>query len=195
MMNLIERTKSILISPKEEWSKIGQENDTPVKLLTTYLLWLAILPAAAAFIGYGLIGFRIPLVGHIASLEWGIRMALLQYVSVIGGVFLTAFVFDMLASYFGAEKSFNKAFQLATYCYAAVCVGGIFYIYWSLSFLAGVAGLYALYILYCGLKPMMKVPEEKTINYFVAALITMVVVAVVLSVVLTAIMGVRPYMY
>lgn len=41
----------------------------------------------------------------------------------------------------------------------------------------------------------MKVPEEKTTNYFVAALITMVVVAVVLSVVLTAIMGVRPYMY
>ena len=44
MMNLIERTKSILISPKEEWSKIGQENDTPVKLLTTYLLWLDRFP-------------------------------------------------------------------------------------------------------------------------------------------------------
>ena len=144
-MKLIVRTRNILFSPKTEWARIEQENDPPGQLLTSYLLWIALIPAVASFIGYGLIGFRISIFSNAASLNWGIKMAIQQYISIIGGVYLTAFVFNILAPNFGAQKNFPKAFQLVAYCYTAICIGGIFYIHWKLSFLAGLTGLYGLF--------------------------------------------------
>ena len=105
-MKLIVRTRNILFSPKTEWARIEQENDPPGQLLTSYLLWIALIPAVASFIGYGLIGSRISIFSSAASLNWGIKMAIQQYISIIGG---------------------------------------IFYIHWKLSFLAGLTGLYGLF--------------------------------------------------
>jgi hypothetical protein len=64
-------------------------------------------------------------------------------------------------------------------------IGGVFNILPSLSGLAMLAGLYGLYILYIGMQPMMKVPAEKNIGYFVVSLLTIIVVAAVVG----AIMG------
>ena len=188
-MNLIDRAKNILFSPKTEWEKIQGETIPHVKMLTTNLLWLALIPAVAAFIGWGVIGHKVLFV-RVAGFGLGIRYALMQFVSVIGGAYLTALAFYLVAPHFGAKKDFDKAFQLAAYCYTAVCAGGVFYIMWSLSFLAGIAGLYGLYILWLGVKPMLEVPEEKVTNYFIVALLCMVVISIVLGAILGAVTGV-----
>jgi hypothetical protein len=112
----------------------------------------------------------------------------MQYISMLGGTYLTAFVIDMLAANFGAQKDFNKAFSLVAYAYTPMLVTGVFYILPSLSWLASLGGLYSLYLLYIGLEPIMKVLKEKQTPYFVVSLVVMVVVAVILSVVLTAIL-------
>lgn len=55
-MNLMARVQGICLKPKEEWIKIQGES-TPVKtLFLQYVIPLAAIPAAAQFIGYGLIG-------------------------------------------------------------------------------------------------------------------------------------------
>ena len=123
-MNLIDRAKAILFTPKTEWERIKNENDSHVNVLTTYLLWLALIPAAAALIGYGIIGYRV-LGVHVGSIEWGIRQAIMQFITMVGGCYITAGVLTVLAENFGAKKDFNKAFQLVAYCYTAACVGGI----------------------------------------------------------------------
>lgn len=193
-MNLIDRAKTILLTPKTEWEKIKNENDSHVKVLTSYLLWLALIPAAAAFIGYGIIGYRV-LGVHVGSIEWGIRQAIMQFITMVGGCYITAGVLTLLAENFGAKKDFNKVFQLVAYCYTAACVGGIFYIYSPLSVLASLASLYSLYLLYIGLAPMTDVPKEKQTTYFVVSLICMVVVTVVLTLILGAIVGIGAGMY
>lgn len=187
-MNLIDRAKNVLLSPKTEWEKIQGETEPHVKVLTTYLLWLALIPTVAAFVGWGLIGHKVMFV-RVASFELGIRYAVTQFISVIGGAYLTALAFYLVAPHFGAKKDFDKAFQLAAYCYTAVCVGGIFYILWSLSFLAGIASLYGLYILWLGVKPIMEVPEEKASSYFIVALLCMVGISIVLGAIMGAVIG------
>lgn len=188
-MNLIERVKNILITPKKEWEVIANENDDHVKVLTSYLLLLALIPAVAAFIGWGFIGYKTLLI-RVASVELGLRYALTQYISILAGTYLTALVFNELAPKYGAVKDFASAFRLSAYCYTAICVGGIFYLFPSLSSLASLTGLYALYLLYIGLKPMMKVPDQKASAYFVVSLLCMIAVSVVLSLIIGSIIGV-----
>ena len=187
MEHIINRVKQILVSPKTEWQTIEVENAPHIKVFTTYVVPLAIIPAIAAFIGYGLIGYSV-LGVHVSNMGWGLRQAIVQYITMLGGTYITAFVIDALATNFGARKDFDRAFSLVAYAYTPMFVAGIFYILPSLSWLASLAGLYGLYLLYIGLQPMMKAPAEKQTSYFVVSLIVTIVVAAVLSVVLSAIL-------
>jgi len=147
---------------------------------------LAAIPAVAAFIGYGVIGYSM-WGHHYASVSLGIKHAIIEYIRMVGGVYLTAFVINVLAENFGSQKNFDKAFSLVAYAYTPVFVGGFFYIYHAFSILAVLASIYGLYLLYIGLCPMMKTSDDKRISYFVVSLLVMVVASFVLSLVLGAI--------
>lgn len=185
-MDIIERAKQILISPKTEWPVIKTENDSHLKILTSYLLWLALIPAVAAFIGYGLIGYNIMGV-HIHSAEFGLRQAVVSYIGIIGGCYITAAVITLLAESFGAKKDFNRTFQLVAYAYTASCIGGIFNIYHSLTIIATLCGIYSLYLLYTGLEPMTEVTPEKKASYFIVSMLCMIAVYFVVGLILAAI--------
>ena len=185
-MEIFDRVKNILVSPKTEWQTIESENDSSATLLTKYVLLLAAIPAIAAFIGYGLIGYSI-LGHHFSSVGWGIRQAIVQYITMVGGIYLTAFIIDLLATNFGAQKNFDKAFSLVAYAYTPAFIGGIFYIYHPFTILACLASIYGLYLLYIGLEPMMKVPTEKRTSYFVVSLLVMIAAFFILSLILTTI--------
>jgi hypothetical protein len=187
-MNLVDRAKKILLEPKKEWPVIEQEATTPVQLISSYLVILALIPAIASFIGYGLIGIEIPFFGHIGSISWGIRQAIVQLVVTIGGAILTAFIIDALAPNFGATKNFNKALQLVVYSYTPSMIAGIFFVYPSLAIIATLAGIYGLYLLYVGIGPMMKAPQEKVTGYFVVSLIATILVMIILSAVMSALL-------
>ena len=182
-MEIINRVKNILITPKTEWTAIEGENTPHAKLFTTYVLSLAVIPAIAAFIGYGLIGYSIFGI-RVGSIGLGIRQAIIQFIVSAGGVYLTAVIINFLAENFGAKKNFDKAFSLVAYAYTPMFIGGIFYILPSLSILASLAGIYGLYLLYIGLKPLMNSPEDKTTVYFVISLLAMIVVYAALGFVL-----------
>ena len=185
-MDLVNRVKQILVSPKTEWPAIDGENDTSITVLTKYVLLLAAIPALAAFIGYGIIGYSV-LGHHFASISIGIRQAIIQYITMVGGVYITAFVIDILATNFGSQKNFDKAFSLVAYSYTPIFIGGIFYIYYSLSIIASLAGIYGLYLLYIGLTPMMKTPDDKRTSYFVVSLLVMLAAFFILGMILTSI--------
>jgi hypothetical protein len=186
-MEIINRIKSILVSPKTEWQTIGAENAPHAKVFTNYVVPLALIPAIAAFIGYGLIGYSV-LGHHVSSVSWGLRQAIVQYAAMLGGTYITAFVINALAENFGTKKDFDHAFSLVAYAYTPMFAGGVFYLLPSLSWLASLAGLYGLYLLYIGLQPMMKAPVDKQTSYFVVSLVVTIVVSAVLSVVLAAVL-------
>jgi len=186
-MEIISRVKNILITPKPEWQTIEAENTPHAKVFTSYVVPLALIPAIAAFIGYGLIGYSV-MGHHFGSIGFGLRQAIMQYIMMLGGTYFTAFVINALAENFGATKNFDKAYSLIAYAYTPAFIGGIFLIIPAISWIAFLAELYSLYLLYVGLQPMMKQPAEKTLSYFIISLIVMVVVVVVLSILLSLIL-------
>ena len=186
-MNLINRVKSILLTPKTEWPVIETEQ-TDVKSLTiNYLLPLALITAIAGFIGFGLIGQNVFGV-HIGTAGYGLRYALTSLLSTIGGAFLTAYIIDLLAPNFGSEKNFLQSFKLVIYSYTPMLVAGILLIIPSLGILATLAGLYGLYLLYIGLQPLKKTPDDKKTSYFVVSLIVVILGSIVLSAILSSIL-------
>ena len=58
-MNIIERVKNILMTPKTEWDVINGETATPMSLLIGYVVPMALIGAVASFIGYGFIGLNV----------------------------------------------------------------------------------------------------------------------------------------
>lgn len=182
-MNIVERAKNILTKPKEEWLVIDQESTPVSQLVTSYLIPLALIPAVAAFIKYGFIGFG-PYIG--ASLTLGIKYALVSFVSTVGGVYLSAFVIDALSTTFGSTKDFRQAMQLVVYSYTPMLIAGIFKIIPGLGFL-GIVGLYGLYLLYLGIAPLMKTPQDKVAGYFVLSLVVIIVIYFLLAALISAI--------
>lgn len=170
---IFTRAKNLIITPKSEWETIALENRPHVEVFGSYLIWMVFIPVLAVVIG------------NYSNLGLGIKLAVEQLIAIIGGAYLTAWVFNELAPKYGAEKNFNKAFELVAYCYTASCVGGIFFLFGGLKLLTSVCSLYGLYLLYVGLKPMMNVPDDKLNNYFVVALLCMVGIAIVLGLLFT----------
>jgi hypothetical protein len=187
-MNLIERAKNIIIKPKEEWIVIEQETTSVQQLVTTYLIPLALIPAIAAFVRYGFFGIGVLGLGG-ASISWGVKQAVVAFISPVLGAFLSAFVIDLLAPSFGSVKDFRRSMQLVVYSYTPMLIAGIFQIIPALSIL-GIVGLYGLYLLYLGIAPIKKSPEDKVTGYFIVSLIVLIGISLIMGAVFAAlIMG------
>jgi len=181
-MTLVERVKGILGKPKEEWEKISLEDNQQSAILTGYLIPLALIPAIASFIGYSFIG-----VLGVHSLTLGLKHAVISLVSTIIGAYITAFIVDLLAPGFSAQKNFNRAFALVVYAATPQYVAGVLYIFPFLGIIVLLAAIYGLYLLYIGMKPMMKVSDDKHTIYFIISLIVVIAVYFVVSAILSAI--------
>lgn len=182
-MNLIERAKNIIISPKTEWEAVANEEPNIQQTIVGYVFPLALVPTIAMIIGWGLIGIL-----GFKSFNYGIAMGLVTLLNALIGVFVAAFVIDALAPSFGSEKNLGRAVQLVAYAMTPAWVGGIFNILPSLSWLGSLFGLYGLYLLFLGVVPLMKTPEEKKVGYIIVSIIVVIVVYFVIAAILTAIL-------
>lgn len=191
-MNLIERVKNILVTPKTEWDVINGETPNTQSILTTYVVPLVAIGAVASFVGWGLIGKSYSFGGFgsykIVGISLGIRYALIALISGIASTFLMAAVIDALAPTFKSEKNFGRSFQLAAYSFTAGWVGAIFNILPSLAIVGSLVGLYGLYLLYLGLPKLKKTPADQVTTYFIVSLIAMIVASFVVSMILVAIL-------
>ena len=185
-MNLMARAQGICLKPKEEWVKIQGES-TPVKtLFLQYVIPLAAIPAAAQFIGYGLIGVRVPFFGNL-RLPFGtaIVRALLTFVLTAAAAYVAGLIINALAPSFASKQNMEAAMKLAVYALTPSWIAGVLYIIPALSILVGLAGLYGLYILYLGFQaPMMETPKEKVMSYFLVSLVVMVVLWLVIGLII-----------
>ena len=181
-MNIVDRAKNIIMTPKTEWPAIAAEDPNVGQIISGYVIPLALIPAIAAMIGYGVVGR-----GMASSFTWGIAMAIIGFVVALGGVYLTAFVVDYLAPNFGSQKNFGRAMQLVAYSYTPAWVAGILNIVPVLGVLVLIASIYGLYLMYLGFPHTMKTPDDKVVVYMVVSIIVLIVVYFVLTALLTAI--------
>ena len=109
---IIGRVKNILMAPKQEWPLIAAEKRGHAQVLLTWLLPLGLISGIAAIIGIGVVGISVGDI-KITSMELGLRQALMQILSLLGGAYFTAYVVNFLAEKFASEKNLDQAFSIA----------------------------------------------------------------------------------
>jgi hypothetical protein len=185
-MDLVERVKAIVLTPKTEWLVIESEPGDPAYLFSNYVAILAAIPAVCSFIGMSIIGISLPVVGTVrVGIVSGIASAIVQYVLAFVMVYVLALIIDALAPTFNGQKNQPNALKLAVYSMTPAWLAGVFSLIPGLRLL-GLLGLYGLYLLWVGLPLLMKVPNEKVTGYTAA----IVVCAIVFSIMIGAIVAI-----
>jgi hypothetical protein len=182
-MDLVDRIKRILLSPRTEWQVIDAEQTTPVALYTGYIAPLAAIGPVAQLIGSTLFGIPIPFLGtYRVPFGAALTGAIIAYVLTLAATYILALIIDALAPTFNGQRNQIQALKLAAYSSTAAWVAGIFLIIPALGILA-IVGLYSLYLLYLGLPTLMKSPQDKALPYtglvVVAAIVLFMVVGMV----------------
>jgi len=181
-MNLVERAKNILITPKTEWEVIKNEQTSVNELFTKYVLILALIPAIAGFIGQTLIGISLgPFGSYKVPLGSGVLYLVLYYVLSVVSIYVVALIVDALAPSFGSQKDMIASLKVVVYSFTAAWVAGIFQIIPVLGILAFIGSIYGLFLLYLGLKIVKETPQDKLAGYFVVVLLISIIVVFIIQ--------------
>jgi len=185
--NLQTRVVNILTKPKQEWPVIAAEPRDIAALYSKYIVLLAAIPAICGAIGNAVIGVSVPFYGQYRTpFVSAIVGAVIQYVLVLVGVYLSAFIVAKLAPSFQSEPDVAQAAKLVAYSWTPAWVAGVLLLIPALSPIVALVSLYSIYLMYLGVSPLMKTPADKVIVY----LIVSAVVAIVVYLVIGAIAGV-----
>lgn len=181
-MNLIDRAKNILITPKTEWLVIDTEATTPQNILISYVLPLAAISALGT-----LLSIILPASFFRNYLVW---MAIIGFISILIGFYISTYVIDMLAPSFDSEKNLGKSAQLVAYSSTPAWVAGFFSFLPMIGVLFAIGGwVYSIYLFYTGLGIMKKTSEDKKVVYMVVAYIVMIAVTFIVSAILRTVIG------
>ncbi|MBX2933394.1 MAG: YIP1 family protein [Ferruginibacter sp.] len=181
-MNIIDRVKNILITPKTEWQVINEETATPQSLLMGYVLPLAVI----ASLGSLLKGF---LFAGTLGLKYFIILAVIAFISTVLAYYITVIVVDMLAPSFASEKNMGKSAQLVAYSATPSYIGALLSFIPVLGWLLPLAAwVYGIYLMYLGIGPLKKTPEDKKVVYMVVAYLVMIAIYFILAAVLGAVL-------
>lgn len=171
---MIERIKNILTTPKTEWVVINGENTNPQSLLMSYVLPLAAFGALGSILS----GLFFP---GIWTLPYFLMTALVTLLASTLSYYVSAYVIDMLAPTFKSEKDLNKSAQLVAYSSTPSFIAGILSFIPGIGWLLSLAGLvYGIYLMYLGLEPLKKTPEDQKVVYLIVAYLIIIVLYFVL---------------
>jgi hypothetical protein len=180
--SIIDRAKSILLTPRSEWPVLAAEPDTVGGLYTRYIIIMAAIPAVVHFVSLALIGVSVPILGYYRiGVGAALSGAILSYVLSLVGIFVLTLIVDALAPTFGGQKSQVQALKTVAYAYTASWVASIIGLIPGLTLIAALAGaIYGIYLLNMGLPFTMKCPPEKAVGYTAVTIIVAIVVGFVL---------------
>jgi hypothetical protein len=191
-MNLVDRAKNIIMTPTTEWEVIKGETLSTGEMIGGYAAILALIPAAAGFIGKSLIG--ISLLGSTIKIPIvpGFLWAVLTYIMSLVSLWIMATIIDALAPSFGATKDMSGSMKVSVFSMTAAWVAGIFTLIPLLGILS-ILGLYSLYLLYGGMKTIKAPAPDKMMAYYLITIVVAIVVYFVISMVVSAVV-LGPYL-
>ncbi len=183
-MNIIERVKNILVTPKTEWAVIDGETATPPSLLMSYVLPLSLIASVGTILQGVLFAGTFSF-----GLKYYITGAVIAFIAQILSFYISAIVIDMLAPSFGSEKNIGKSAQLVAYSGTAGYVGAFLSFIPVLGMLISIAAwVYGIYLMYLGIGPLKKTPEDKKVVYMIVSFLVMIVLYFILVLILGAIL-------
>jgi len=193
-MSLQTKVVGILTKPADEWREIAAGPSTVEGLIRGYVAPLAAIPAVCAWIGFSLIGISVPLFGlYRIGFVRGLVAEIVSWVFTIAAVWLDAIIIEKLAPTFQSHGGTTQAMKLVAYAMTPVWLAGVLNLVPVLSPLQLIAALYAIYLFYLGLPPVMKTPSDKVIPYMLVSAIVIILVTIVIGAVVGTLTGLSAY--
>ena len=191
---VIQRARSLLVSPRTEWPVIAAEPATVTDLYRDYIMIMAAIPPVCEFVkvsllGYAWHGFRV----YRRGIGAGLAAAIVEYVISLIAVYVLAVIIESLAPNFGGQSNRVQALKVAGYSYTASWVAAFAQILPGLYGLFALAGaIYSIFLLYLGLPGTMKVVPEQAGGYTAVIAIIALVVGWVIALITGGMTGVPP---
>ena len=182
-INIVDRAKNILITPKTEWTVVDREPANVPTVLLSYVLPMLLIGAFTTFLGFGLIGNQ----GIKLGAGGGVIRAIIFVVFTVILVFAMGATIEILAPSFMAEKNWTKSYKVAAYSMTAAYLAAFFWIFPALWILVLICSLYSVYALYTGIGVIKKTTADKQVAYFAIVLLITVVLYILLSLLFTEI--------
>jgi hypothetical protein len=189
---VIQRARSLLVSPRTEWPVIAAEPATVTSLYREYIMIMAAIAPVCEFVkvsllGYAWHGFRV----YRRGIGAGLADAIVEYVIALIAVYVLAVIIESLASNFGGQPNRVQAVKVVGYSYTASWVAGFAQVLPGLYGLFALAGvIYSVFLLYLGLPGTMKVPPEQAGGYTAVSAIIALVVGWVIALITGGVTGV-----
>jgi Yip1 domain len=189
---VIQRARSLLVSPRTEWPVIAAEPATVTNLYRGYIMIMAAIPPICEFVkvsvlGYAWHGFRI----YRRGVGPGLAAAIVEYGILLLTVYVLAVIIELLAPNFAGQPNRVQALKVAGYSYTASWVAGFAQLLPGLYALFALAGaIYSVFLLYLGLPSTMKVVPEQAGGYTAVIAIIALVVGWIIALIMGGITGV-----
>ena len=180
---LLARIQGIVLRPKVEWPVIAREETPIAKIISTYVVPLTLLVVIVTFVRMSVVGVSMPFGGTIRTpFLGGLTNALVSFVMGLVGVGIVSLIINFLAPTFGGLRDNRKALQVAAYSLTPAYLSVVFGLLPALgTLLSFVAGLYGIYVLYLGLPVVMRSKPDKAVGYTASIVICTIILGIVLG--------------
>lgn len=184
---LFQRVFELLTTPRKAWRVIGAEPDSGRRLVTHYVLLLALASSACSFLGVILFDSRYSFGDRLL---FSLISTLLKLVIFVGSVFMMGRVVSSLAPSFASGSSSNTALKLMAYASTPVWVAGILTLVPKLTALAALAGFgYAVFLFSLGAPPLLGTPPGRAVGFALASVVIWFVVTLITAWIVVQITG------
>lgn len=188
---MIGHVFGLLLQPRRQWRKIAQLSDRELPRYLLYPVILGLLPAIAWYYGTTAVGWEVGDSGNIRLTERSAAtIAVLFYFTQLAAIWGVGYMIHWMSATYGAESSVIKGMVLSGFTATPLMIAGAvgFHPLFWIDMLVGIAAVsYAVYLLYSGIPPVMKVPEERGF-LFSSAVVAVALVAVIAVMGLTVIL-------
>src|SRR6185436_505467 len=150
MATIQTRARNIVLKPAQEWSVIAGESAEIGALLWNYAAPLSAIGPVCLALWLSRFGFLSSLVSGVIT--WALGLV---------GLWLAAIVIEHLAPSFESHGTTIDALKLVVYASTPVWLAGVLFLVPVFSPLIVLAAIYAVYVFYLGLPPVMHTPKEK----------------------------------
>lgn len=201
-MGLLQHTLGIFIHPAAEWEAIRNDKSSFLQVFVSHVPLLALIPSVCAFIGVTQVGWTVaggsPIKLTPASAA---SLCALTYVALLASIYLFGEFINWMSKTYGVrdsdERRHYEGTALAVYVSTPLMIAGVANLYpqlWVIVTAVGLAGAYAVYLIYEGLPILMNIPRDRAFM-FASSIVTVGLVLTVAVMMVTVViwgMGVGP---
>jgi hypothetical protein len=181
MKGLLVRAHGLMVRPGDEWRIIKEEPAAYANIIVRYVGILAAIPPTAAIAGRFMFDKNIPDRVLSLSLNYLLVTNLLWYGMNIINVMITGAVIAAIMATTGDRWSGLRGLQIAAYSFTPLFVVSLLSMIPHMTWLAIIAILYGVFLLYLGIRTFAAMPGTRAAWYTAASFTVAAVIVGVMN--------------